>query len=217
MRFWVASILSFLGGFAVMVLEIIGVRFVARDFGSSLYVWVNQIGVVLAALALGYFAGGALADRYGRMRVLGALLIPAGLMAFLIPDVAGRLMDALISRHPLDRPIPPLWQILDPVLGSLFIFLLPCSGLASLSPYLIRVSAHRLAQVGRMSGWIIAFNTVGGIVGVFVSGYVLLEFMSVPHIFRATGALTVGMGLLCVVLDRWFARGDLLRDGSQNK
>jgi MFS family permease len=217
MRFWIASILAFLGGFAVMVLEIIGARYVARDFGSSFYVWVNQIGVVLAALALGYFAGGALADRYGRMRVLGALLIPAGVMAFLIPEVAGRMMDALILRHPLDRPVPPLWQKLDPVLGSLLIFLLPCSGLAALSPYLIRVSAHRLAQVGRTSGWFIAFNTVGGIAGVFVSGYVLLDYMSVPNIFRATGALTVGMGLASVALDPWFVQGDPVREEAESK
>ena len=36
----------------VMVLEIIGARFLAKDFGSSFHVWVSQIGVVLIALAL---------------------------------------------------------------------------------------------------------------------------------------------------------------------
>ena len=46
--------LVFLGGFAIMVLEIIGARYLAKDFGSSFYVWVSQIGVILIALALGY-------------------------------------------------------------------------------------------------------------------------------------------------------------------
>ena len=45
------------------MLEIIGARYLAKDFGSSFYVWVSQIGVILIALALGYVVGGALADR----------------------------------------------------------------------------------------------------------------------------------------------------------
>ena len=49
-----------------MILEIVGVRFLAKDFGGGFYVWTSQIGMVLVALALGYIAGGRLADRYQR-------------------------------------------------------------------------------------------------------------------------------------------------------
>jgi hypothetical protein len=49
----VASLFAFLGGFAVMVLEIIGVRYLAKDFGSTSYIWISQIGVILGALAIG--------------------------------------------------------------------------------------------------------------------------------------------------------------------
>ena len=45
----IAALFVFLGGFAVMVLETIGARFLARDFGGSFYVWINQIGVILIA------------------------------------------------------------------------------------------------------------------------------------------------------------------------
>ena len=34
-----------------MVLEIVGVRFLAKDFGGGFYVWTSQIGMVLVALA----------------------------------------------------------------------------------------------------------------------------------------------------------------------
>jgi len=47
MRNVAAASLVFLGGFAIMVLEIIGARFLAKDFGGSFYVWVSQIGVIL--------------------------------------------------------------------------------------------------------------------------------------------------------------------------
>ena len=192
MRNAAAAALVFLGGFIIMVLEIIGARFLAKDFGSSFHVWVSQIGVVLIALALGYYLGGALADRWQRLSVLVALLVPAGLVLFLIPNCAAWLIDAIIPRHPADQPIPLLWQKLDPVLGSALIFLMPCVVLAMLSPYMIRLSTQSLAQVGRSSGFIIAASTVGSIVGVFVSGFVLIDQMKVsahlPRDGRADGA-----------------------------
>ena len=187
-----------------MVLEIIGARYLAKDFGSSFYVWISQIGVILIALALGYYVGGALADRYHRVSFLAALLVPAGLITFLIPNFASGLIEAIILRHPTDRNIPLVWQKLDPVIGSSLIFLLPCFVLATLSPYMIRLTTKKLAHVGRISGLVIAASTVGSIAGVFVSGYLLIDQMRVPDIFRATGTLMGGLGLMCLFMDRWF-------------
>ena len=202
-----AAALVFLGGFIIMVLEIIGARFLAKDFGSSFHVWVAQIGVVLIALAVGYAVGGALADRWQRLSPLMALFIPAGLLLFLIPNCAAWLMDKIVLRHPLDQPVPLLWQKLDPVLGSALIFLLPCVVLATLSPYMIRLATHSLAEVGRSSGLIIAASTIGSIAGVFVAGFVLIDHMKVSNIFRLMGGLTILLGLLCVPCDRWLAVG----------
>jgi MFS family permease len=205
MRTLVASAaLVFLGGYAVMVLEIVGARFLARDFGGSFYVWVSQIGVILTALALGYFIGGALADRWQRLAWLAWLLVPAGAFTFLIPSFAKLVLDAIVLRHPPHQAIPLFWQKVDPAIGSALIFLLPCSALAVLSPYLIRLAALRLTHVGRIAGLIHAASTVGGIGGVFLSGYWLIEHFSVSTIFRAMGGLTAGLGLACLFLDGWF-------------
>ena len=207
MRNLAAASLVFLGGFAIMVLEIIGARFLAKDFGGSFYVWVSQIGVILIALALGYWVGGALADRFQRISFLVYLLAPAGLATVFIPDFAGPLLDAIIQRHPADREIPLVWQKLDPALGSALIFLLPCFALATLPPYMIRLATQRLAHVGRISGLIIAASTAGSIAGVFVSGYVLIDQMKLSHIFRGTGGLTILLGALCFFLDPLFGEG----------
>src|SRR5512132_2410304 len=80
-----ATILVFLGGFVIMVLEIVGARYLAKDFGSSFYVWTSQIGVILIALAAGYYVGGALADFHNRISALSWVLFPAGLTMLLIP------------------------------------------------------------------------------------------------------------------------------------
>ena len=207
MRQAAGMLIVFVAGFAMMVLEIIGARFLAKDFGSSFYVWVSQIGVVLAALALGYGCGGTLADRFQRLGWLARVLVPAGLVTYSIPWFEPPLVNAIIQRHPADVPIPPLWQKLDPALGSALVFFLPCAALAALSPYLIRVAARQLTRVGRISGRIYAAGTVGSIAGVFISGYVLIEQMSISNIFRSTGVLTVLLGVLCRAMDGWFGGG----------
>jgi hypothetical protein len=204
MRNLAAATLVFLGGFVMMVLEIVGARYLAKDFGNSIHVWVSQIGVVLIALALGYYAGGALADRLHRLGYLAFLLLPTGLFLYFIPRWTPRLIDRIITRHPPGVDIPPLWQKLDPVLGSALLFLVPCLALAVLSPYMIRLATQSLSQVGRSSGFIIAAGTVGSIAGVFMSGFVLIDNLALSTIFRLMGLMTAGLGFLCVVLDRCF-------------
>jgi MFS family permease len=201
-----AAAYVFLGGFAVMVLEIIGARYLAKDFGGSFYVWISQIGVILVALALGYAIGGALADRFRRAAFLAVPLAVAGLAILLIPNFTPPLLEAIVMRHPLEQGIPPLWQKLDPVLGSTLVFFLPCVVLATLPPYMIRLASRQLEHVGAVSGLIYAASTVGSIAGVFVSGYVLIDHMDVPDIFRATGALTLLLAVLSLVMDQWFAK-----------
>ena len=53
--------IAFLGGAAVMTLELAAVRLLAPRFGDSAPVWTNTIGVILVALALGASLGGRLA------------------------------------------------------------------------------------------------------------------------------------------------------------
>jgi hypothetical protein len=47
-----------------MVCELLGAKMVAPVYGTSLFVWSSVIGVTLAGLTAGYFAGGFLVDRF---------------------------------------------------------------------------------------------------------------------------------------------------------
>jgi len=51
-------------GFVVMAIEIFAARMIAPYFGSSLYVWGAVIGITLTGLALGYYIGGLLGDKF---------------------------------------------------------------------------------------------------------------------------------------------------------
>jgi len=197
------ALIVFLGGFAVMVLETIGTRYLAKDFGDSFYVWISQIGVILIALALGYAIGGTLADRFRRTGFLAAPMALSGLFIFFIPNLAPPLLEAIVNRHPMGQDIPELWKKLDPVLGSAVVFFLPCFVLAVISPYMVRVAARRLDRVGTTSGLIYAASTVGSIAGVFVSGYIFMQYLHITTIFRGTGLVTLFLAALSLAMDKW--------------
>ncbi len=202
-----AAVIVFIGGFIIMVLEIVGTRFLAKYFGTSYYVWVNQIGLVMVALAVGYYFGGMLADRLRRLGWLAVLLVPAGIFTFYIPNFADRLI--MMVSTPLDQPLTPVRQVLDPVMGSAVVFLLPCVVLAMLSPYVTQICARNLAQVGRASGLIFAASTVGSIAGVFISGYYLLQTTTLTVIFYVTGCAILVLAAACVALNSWLRPPDL--------
>jgi hypothetical protein len=197
------GLIVFLGGFAVMVLETIGTRYLAAKFGDAFYVWISQIGVILIALALGYAIGGALADRFKRTGFLAAPMALSGLYIFFIPQLAPPLLGAIVNRHPMGQDIPAVWRKLDPVLGSAVVFFLPCFVLAVISPYMVRVAARRLDRVGTTSGLIYAASTVGSIAGVFISGYIFMQYYPISTIFQATGAATLCLAALCLAMDKW--------------
>ena len=197
------ALFVFLGGFAVMVLEIIGARYLAKDFGGSFYVWISQIGVILIALALGYAIGGALADRFQRAGFLAIPMAVAGLFIYFIPKFSPPLLDAIVMRHPAGQDIPAIWQKLDPVMGSAVVFFLPCFVLAVISPYMVRVAARRLDRVGTISGLIYAASTIGSIAGVFVSGYYFIDYLPVTTIFRRTGLVILFLAALSLAMDKW--------------
>ena len=192
----------FLGGFAVMVLEIVGPSYLAPIFGGAFYVWVSQIGVILVALALGYAIGGALADRFKRSRVLAIPMGLAGLFTMAIPQLTGKLLLKIIDRHPAGD-IPLVWQKLDPVLGSSLVFFLPCFVLAIISPYMVRLATRKLERVGTVSGLIYSASTVGSIAGVFVTGYIFIDSFALKTIFQITGTLILVLGVLSVAMDPW--------------
>lgn len=160
---------AFITGAMLMVYELVAARILAPTLGSSLYVWTSVIGVMIAALSLGYWAGGVLADlRNHRYDIAYMLLV----LAFCIIWTAMAYDYILGSYSTVDMDVR-----LKGVLVSLFLFAPASFVLGAIGPYLAKLEVKYLTKTGRSVANLSALNSIGGIVGTFVTGFILFSYV----------------------------------------
>lgn len=158
---------AFLSGIAVTAMEISASRIVAPFVGTSSIVWTNVIGVVLAALAIGYYLGGRLAERTPNLQVLLVIILCTGVFFLAVPYFAYPVMKALLAITPKRSPFAQIF--IGSGLITTVLFGLPLIVLGMVSPFLIKLYASAPdSKVGVAAGSISALSTAGSIIGTFL-------------------------------------------------
>lgn len=163
------EVIAVMNGAIIMVLEIVGARIIAPQFGSSVYVWTAVIGVILAALSAGYWYGGRLADRAASDRGLSFLLILAAVV--LMASLATRELSLSVAAE-LGSDIR-----LQALAASILLFAPANFVMGMVSPYLAKLKITNLATAGSSVGALYAAGTAGSIMGTFAAGYWLIALM----------------------------------------
>jgi spermidine synthase len=174
-------ILAFFSGTAVLIIETIGVRILAPYLGSAYVVWVNIVGVILAALAAGYWVGGVVADR--TRKLLAPLFFFAAVAVSLIP-IARHLLPLLGERFGIR---------VGSLIASLLLFAPASMLLGMVTPYLVKLATEDPGRVGSYSGGIFAVSTVGSIVATFATGFLLIPHFSTTQILWGVVALLLAL------------------------
>jgi len=76
----------------------LGSRYLNPYFGSGIYTWASLISTVLAALTIGYFIGGWLADRRPSPMVLGVTVLIGSVYVLVLPSFAQELLEFVLNR-----------------------------------------------------------------------------------------------------------------------
>ena len=176
----------FLTGAAIMMIEVLGTRILGPFYGVSLFVWSSLISVTLIALALGYYLGGIAADRAKRFQLSHGIAL-AALSTALIPVFK---TSVLLQTNVLGVRAGAFCS-------ALLLFSVPLTLLAMVGPRVIKLCTSRLESVGRSSGSVYAFSTVGGVLGTLVLGFFLLPMMGTRTILYG---VSVGLLVLAAVL-----------------
>ncbi|MDA0933899.1 MAG: fused MFS/spermidine synthase [Planctomycetota bacterium] len=189
-----------LAGFAVMSLELAAVRLFAPQFGDSAYVWTNVIGVMLVALAAGAWLGGRLASGGDSAKRLGVALLASGVLTAAVPLSAPAIGGMLL---PADLPLDRATEVL--VRGSLAATLLafapPVLLAGAATPLLVTGLVHSGLGVGRASGLVATWGTLGSLVGTFATTHGLIPGLG----SRATVWICAALLILAALLLRWRA------------
>lgn len=185
-----ARTLVFFTSASVLVIEVLAVRILAPYVGVSLEVFTAIIGVILAGISAGAWAGGRAADRAHPRRLLGPLLIAGGISAIASPLIVDLIGPALSS--------DPVSIVVASVLG----FLAPAALLSAVSPIVVKIRLASLEETGSVVGSFSAIGTAGAIFGTFVTGFFLIAAFPTRPIVIALGATLTVAGLALSVISR---------------
>ncbi|MCC7161747.1 MAG: fused MFS/spermidine synthase [Anaerolineae bacterium] len=187
----------FAAGFASLGIELAASRLLAPFFGTSLLIWANVIGVMLLYLSVGYWLGGKWADRDPRPRTMFLVIGIAGLTIGILPLIAAPL---------LSLAVPALAQFnaelgLVSFLSVVVLFAIPVTLLGCVPPFALRLGTRTVAHVGSTGGGLYALSTIGSILGVYVTVFLMIPGIGTRLTFVVLAAellIVAVIGLLVV-------------------
>ena len=180
-----------LEGATVMAVELMSARMVAPYFGSSLYVWATVIGFTLLALAIGYFFGGVIADKYRGPDALLWVLLIASVFLLLMHLSASLLTIAFENISPRAAVI----------LVSAALILPPLMFLGMVPTFLIRRVSATADHAGGSTGIVYAISSASGIIALPVFG-----FFIIPRYGLTLPSIVTGLAVGAVPFAKLVAR-----------
>jgi len=186
----------FLSSAILLVLEITAGRLLAPYVGVTIYSWTSIIGVILAGLLLGNWLGGRWADSGTSDQATGVVLTLAGMFS-----IGSLLVLTLVA--------PVLQQTSLDLISSSFLYVLsmffiPAVLLGIPTPLLTTLALQYDKRAGHVIGRMHALAALGSIVGTFVTGFVLIQYMGSQMVITSAAIL------LFVLAIPFFYRGPVL-------
>lgn len=172
---------------AVLVVEIVALRLLAPYLGLTLETSTLVIGLALAAIAIGSWAGGRAADVGDPRRLLGPALGISGAAVAATPTVVRLVAEGAPG-------------LLLPAAAAMV--LVPGALLSAVTPIATKLRLSTLERTGTVVGQLSGIGTVGAIAGTVVTGFVLVSRVPVSTILVSLGVVLV----LAALPFAWSAR-----------
>ncbi|HYH09578.1 MAG TPA: fused MFS/spermidine synthase [Thermoanaerobaculia bacterium] len=181
----------FAAGALLMALEVAAFRIIGKTFGSALRETTTVIAVFLAAMSVGYWAGGRIADRRPHASTLVGALMTAAASLLVVPWIDAALSPRIAASN--------LAMAAHAFLATSVLFALPTVLLAATSPIAIRLFTTTTGSSGSTAGSISAISTIGSIAGSIVTAFFLIDWLE--SISRTV--LFVALGVAATALLVW--------------
>ncbi len=197
--FLLASV--FITGTAVLIVEILAIRILSPYYGNTIYTTSSVIGVILAALSLGYYIGGKTADKYPYAKVFYLIIFGSGLTILVMQVISSALLQLFSGLFSIT---------LGPLIFSSIIFFGPAFALGTVSPIAIKLHKTSDEKLGRTAGEIFFWSTLGSICGTILSGFFLIPYFGINAIMTGVGAILSVWGLMHFLSQKPFHKEGVL-------
>jgi spermidine synthase len=168
--------LAFVSGLTIMAVEISASRLIAPYFGTSTYIWVNIIGVIMIALAIGYYFGGKLADKRPELKLLLKFILAACVILLIIPFIISILALLIIQSLLVINSASIIIFLGSLILAGVLLFI-PIMLLGIVSPFIIKLLSLADPNVGQDAGLVFSVSTIGSILGTFLPVLVFIPLI----------------------------------------
>jgi spermidine synthase len=184
-----AGCLVFLTSGSVLILEILSLRLVAPYLGLTLQTSTAVIGFALAAIAIGAWLGGRLADAVAPGRVLGPVVLGAGVMVLFVGPIV-RWTGAQVRGGDVSAVL---------ALAAVAVFV-PAALLSAVGPMVVKLRLGTLEQTGSVVGRLSGIGTLGALVATFGTGFALVAELPTSVILLVLGGTLVVLGGVLTLL-----------------
>ncbi len=217
-KFWIL-LFFFASGSTGLIYEVVWTRLLTLVMGNTHYSIATVLTTFMAGLALGSYWGGRWIDRQGNPLMIYAFLEALiGIYCFLIPH----LIDLAL---PLFKWIYINFQ--DSYTAASFlrflicaaILILPASLMGATLPIMGKFVTRDPERIGREVGTLYAVNTLGAVVGAFVSAFVLMRLLGIQAtIWVAAGLnLTIAFTIILFFRSPWSDRQGVASDDAATR
>jgi spermidine synthase len=197
-------------GFCALGYEVLWTRVLSVAIGASTYGFAIMLIAFLTGIAIGSTVYGLLAKRssiqsmpFSRLVVwFGLVQILIGISALAVTayirDLSGHesFLQNIFLRNPSDRFVSRQWVNL--VLACSYMFI-PAFFMGVAFPMAGKVHAAYKSFIGRAIGEVLAFNTIGAILGSAVSGFVLIYLFGIERSLQLITLINMGWGLVIIL------------------
>lgn len=165
--------LAFLSGFNVLAMEVLWTRMFVQVLQNSVYTYSVIVVLFLVALSFGGFLARWLSRRKTHpTRILSRLLFVTCLLVAVSPYAFFSLTGNM-SYFGEERSFGSYMVTL--ILTGIPVLAVPCLAMGTLFPYLLKVAESSSEHPGQIIGRLVAWNTVGAILGALFAGFVALS------------------------------------------
>ncbi|MCR4324485.1 MAG: fused MFS/spermidine synthase [Candidatus Curtissbacteria bacterium] len=205
MSFKLAYLLFFLSGVAGLIYEVVWSRLLVLVFGSTTNSIVAVISAFLGGLAIGSLISGKIADRLSFAKLIKTyswlelfIGLSAGATLLIIP-VIKNFYSVLSDGTQITPGILAVKFAL-----TILVLIIPTTLMGATLPILARFLEGQYKSTTRSLSYLYAVNTLGGVVGVVLSAFILIE------LFGLVSTLLIGVllnVLISALAGRIAARG----------